>query len=229
MFMKRNYSYFIIKPDGVRFINRIYIRFNDSFQEIRLFRIEDYESVIKKLYFRHYQAKGDKFAKSFEQYLYASRSLFGKQALLAIVADKSNEDYDEFRKKVYNTKMAIREEFANMNVSIISNEISQEPNNYIKIVNQDGEEIQSVYSGKKGNYRISKLNIIHCPDSDLQSTSEELKILCDIGVINENNLLGKKNIDELLKYGTLNGFEPNDKEHKPNISSFVVHDIVQQL
>ena len=71
--------------------------------------------------------------------------------------------------------------------------------------------------------------MIHCPDTELEWTCYELKILCDIGVINEKNLFGNKNIEELLKYGTLNGFEPNDKEHKPNISDFVVHDIAQQL
>lgn len=227
--MKRNYSYFIIKPDGIRFINKIFEKFNENFNEIRFFRIEDYESVIKKLYFRHYQTKGEKFAKSFEQYLQASRSIFGKEALLTIVADPNNNDYDIFRQKVYDIKMAIREEFMDLNVCLVSNENSEEPKNYIKIVNLNGEEIKSIYSGKMGNYRINNLNVIHCPDTELKSTCEELKILCDLGVINEKNLLGNKNIEELLKYGTLNGFEPNDKEHKPNISDFVVHDIAQQL
>lgn len=227
--MKRNYSYFIIKPDGIRFINKIFEKFNENFNEIRFFRIEDYESVIKKLYFRNYQTKGEKFAKSFEQYLHASRSIFGKEALLAIVADPNNNDYDIFRQKVYDIKKSIREEFMDLNVCLISNENSEEQKNYIKIVNLNGEEIKSIYSGKMGNYRINELNVIHCPDTDLQSTCEELRILCDLGVINEKNLLGNKNIEELLKYGTLNGFEPNDKEHKPNISDFVVHDIAQQL
>lgn len=227
--MKRNYSYFIIKPDGIRFINKIFEKFNENFNEIRFFRIENYESVIKKLYFRNYQTKGEKFAKSFEQYLQASRSIFGKEALLAIVADPNNNDYDIFRQKVYDIKMAIREEFMDLNVCLVSNENIEESKNYIKIVNLNGEEIKSIYSGKIGNYRINRLNVIHCPDTDLQSTCEELRILCDLGVINEKNLLGNKNIEELLKYGTLNGFEPNDKEHKPNISDFVVHDIAQQL
>ena len=223
--MKRNYSYFIIKPDGIRFINKIF----EKFKEIRFFRIEDYESVIKKLYFRHYQTKGEKFAKSFEQYLQASRSIFGKEALLAIVADPNNNDYDIFRQKVYDIKMSIRKDLMDLNVCLVSNENSEEPKNYIKIVNLNGEEIKSIYSRKMENYRINNLNVIHCPDTELKSTCEELKILCDIGVINEKNLFGNKNIEELLKYGTLNGFEPNDKEHKPNISDFVVHDITQQL
>ena len=223
--MKRNYSYFIIKPDGIRFINKIF----EKFKEIRFFRIEDYESVIKKLYFRHYQTKGEKFAKSFEQYLQASRSIFGKEALLAIVADPNNNDYDIFRQKVYDIKMSIRKDLMDLNVCLVSNENSEEPKNYIKIVNLNGEEIKSIYSRKMENYRINNLNVIHCPDTELKSTCEELKILCDIGVINEKNLFGNKNIQELLKYGTLNGFEPNDKEHKPNISDFVVHDITQQL
>lgn len=227
--MKRNYSYFIIKPDGIRFINKIFEKFNENFNEIRFFRIEDYESVIKKLYFRHYQTKGEKFANSFEQYLHASRSIFGKEALLAIVADPNNNDYDIFRQKVYDIKMSIRKDLMDLNVCLVSNENIEESKNYIKIVSLNGEEIKSIYSGKIGNYRINRLNVIHCPDTELQSTCEELKILCDLGVINEKNLLGNKNIEELLKYGTLNGFEPNDKEHKPNISDFVVHDITQQL
>ena len=227
--MKRNYSYFIIKPDGIRFFDKIHQKFKDNFQEIRYFRIEDFERVIKKLYFRHYENKGNKFADSFEQYLYASKSIFGNEALFAIVADQSKEDYESFRKKVYDVKVSIREDFENPNVSLFSNQNNNVLANYVKIISPNGEEMKQIYSGKKGNYRISKLNVIHCPDSDLQSTFEELKILCDEGVINENNLLGVQSIEELLRFKTITGYQVNDKEHKPNISSFVVNDIMEQL
>lgn len=202
--MKRNYSYFIIKPDGIRFFDEIHQIFIDNFENTRYFRIEDYEEVIKKLYFRHYEEKKEKFANSFEQYLSASDSIFGNKAILVIVADKYKEDYDEFRNKVFDIKMRIRSEFSNSSVNLISNNNNRELNNYVKIIDDNGDELKHVYSGKKGNYRISKLNVIHCPDSDLQSTCEELKILCDNGVINEKNMLGNQSIADLLRFKTLN-------------------------
>ena len=121
-----------------------------------------------------------------------------------IVADKYKEDYDEFRNKVFDIKMRIRSEFSNSSVNLISNNNNRELNNYVKIIDDNGDELKHVYSGKKGNYRISKLNVIHCPDSDLQSTCEELKILCDNGVINEKNMLGNQSIADLLRFKTLN-------------------------
>ena len=201
--MKRNYSYFIIKPDGIRFFDKLHQIFIDSFNDIKYFRIENFEEVIKKIYFRHFEEKGEKFANSFEQYLLASNSIFGNKAILVIVADPYKDNYDEFRKKVFDIKMKIRGEFFDPNVNLISDNNSQGLNNYVKVVNEDGEEMKHIYSGKKGNYRISKLNIIHCPDADLKSTCEELMILCDNGVINEENMLGKQSIEEALRFKTI--------------------------
>lgn len=55
--MKRNYSYFIIKPDGIRFFDKLHQIFIDSFNDIKYFRIENFEEVIKKIYFRHFEEK----------------------------------------------------------------------------------------------------------------------------------------------------------------------------
>lgn len=54
---KRLYSYFIIKPDGIRFVEEINKELNDNFNCVKYFKIDDFSNIIKKLYFRHYQKR----------------------------------------------------------------------------------------------------------------------------------------------------------------------------
>lgn len=222
---KRLYSYFIIKPDGIRFVEEINKELNDNFNCVKYFKIDDFSTIIKKLYFRHYQKKGLAFASSFNQYLQASNDLYGNKAILAIVTDVNNENGEEFRQKVYDIKMKLRAELGMHNIRILSNNPEVKPNNYVRILDEDGNELKQRSFKEKGNYRINDLNVIHSPDSDTQSTVEELKILLDSNIMKEENIISEKSLQELLRFKTIQGFQVDKNEIKPNISGFINADI----
>lgn len=53
--------------------------------------------------------------------------------------------------------MKIRGEFFDPNVNLISDNNSQGLNNYVKVVNEDGEEMKHIYSGKKETTELVSL------------------------------------------------------------------------
>ena len=61
--MKRSYSYFIVKPDGIRYLDEILNDLEGKFQEIKYYAVDDFESLIKKLYHKHYENKGERLCK----------------------------------------------------------------------------------------------------------------------------------------------------------------------
>lgn len=123
------------------------------------------------MYHKHYKEKGEKFAQSFESYLYGLREVFGNMGLLAIIPE-SRCSYDELVKKVYSKKIQIRERYANDNIGIVTN-YGKGSQNYIKIIDTKGMQTEPRILNGIGNYRISNLTILHCPDPDIQTTREE--------------------------------------------------------
>lgn len=91
MTVVKHYSYFIVKPDG----------------------------IIKQLYHKHYEEKGEKFKKSFESYLYGLSELFGNEAVLILVSD-GRKTYQELMELTYKTKMKIREQYMNKNLAFVT-------------------------------------------------------------------------------------------------------------
>lgn len=96
--------------------------------------------------------KGEKFAQSFESYLYGLREVFGNMGLLAIILE-SRCSNDELVKKVYSRKIQIRERYANDNIGIVTNYGKGSPN-YIKIIDTDGMQTEPRILNGIGNYRI---------------------------------------------------------------------------
>lgn len=173
--MKRNYSYFIIKPDGMRFLDDICNTIEQSYQSVRYYAIEDYEDIVKKLYYKHFENKGEKFVKSFEAYLYGLKELFGNYAIMVLVAD-STKEYEELMQSVYDTKLEIRDRHVNNNIGIVTNH-GDGQKNYIRFISEEGEEKQPRIMKGLGTHRISDINIIHCPDPSREDTLKELSIL----------------------------------------------------
>lgn len=97
--------------------------------------------------------------------------------------------------------------------------------NRIQIVDENGNKEKQRIFKVKGNYRISDLNIIHCPDADVKTTIEELKILCQKGIIDDKNMISRQEIDNAIKYKSIYGSEANINEPKPDISGFFKDEI----
>lgn len=222
--MKRSYNYFIIKPDGIRYIQEILEYMEANYQNIKYYVIDDYKDIIKKLYYKHYEEKGEKFKKSFESYLYGLTTLFGNQGVLVVVSDKT-KTYDELANQVFRDKIYLRQKYSNNNIGIVTN-YGEGTQNNIKIIKQNGEEEKLRILSGPGNYRISDMNIIHCPDADKETVLTELRILLSNNIISDQNLLDLNIVNKMKYYETVKCVKDMKKanyesELGPDISSFI--------
>lgn len=226
--MKRSYSYFIVKPDVIRYLDEILEDLEGKFQEIKYYAVDDFESLIKKLYHRHYEQKGSNFAKAYASYLYGIREIFGNKALLVLVGDRE-KTYEELSNDIFAEKTLIRQKYINNNVGIITN-LGDERVNYIRYVDQKGNLKKPRILNGMGNIRISDMNIIHSPDPNEATTKEELQIIINSGILQDKNLLTPDTIKKIREYGTFNFFNDMKKDDYqgnigPDISGFIKSEI----
>lgn len=222
-----NYSYFLVKPDGIRFLDSICEKIEQKYESIRYYAVSDFEGIIKKLYHKHYERKGKKFAKSFDSYLYGLKEIFGNESVLILIGSRK-KTYEDLMKSVLDTKLDIRNKYVNNNVGLITNYGSEQE--YIRFLSPTGVKRHPRIMNDLGSYRISDLNIIHCPDMDKSTTLDELKILVDEGIIDDKNLITYSMIKKMQRYQTVR-FQRDMKEEnykgesKPNISGWIKDNI----
>lgn len=228
MELRRIYSYFIIKPDGVKYFQEIKSTIEQEIEQeasIRFFKIEHFDETIKKLYYKHFQKEN--FKKSYEQYLAASNSLFGNLGILIIVSIPKTASSKEFFDKVLEIKYRIRDQLIDPNVCAISNNTNSSNKNSVQIIDENGREEKQNFFREKGYYRISGFNIIHCPDPTVEDTNRELEILCESGVISNKNMLDQIGIRELLRFRSMYGFDGEWSEPRPDIAEFIKKEIIE--
>ncbi len=217
-----HYSYFLVKPDGIKFLKPICKQIEDKYESVRYYAVEDFEKLIRDLYYKHFEEKGINFENSFGAYLYGLRETYGNESVLILVGD--NMEYDKLVQSVYDTKMDIRNKYTNNDVGVVTNYGNRKE--YIRFVSEDGEERPPRIMNKLGSYRISNMNIIHSPDADEKTTLEELNILMKDGIIDDKNLITLDMIEKMEKYQTAtlqrDMREPGYQgEVKPDISGWV--------
>ena len=201
---KRIYSYFIIKPDGIRYLEGIREKIEKKhkiFKSVKYYGIQDFEQIIKKLYYKHYAKKGDKFAKSFESYLYGLKDIFGNYGILVLVS-AVNTDYETLAQAVFNTKVEIRQAYVNHNIGVITNYGDGEEN-FIRFISKTGENKSPRIMKDLGTHRLSDMNVIHCPDPNMHDTLKELEIiLSQEGLIDDRNMISEEIMEKMIKYTT---------------------------
>ncbi len=224
--MKRNYSYFIVKPDGIRYLDEICKEIEKEFESIIYYTIDDFYDITKKLNFKNYEEKGEKFAKSFESYLYGERQIFGNKGLLVLIGDRRMSQ-QELADKVFQMKLDLRSKYQNDNIAIATNYEQEEVDekNYLKIISETGEQKDPRVLKGLGNHRISDLNTIHSPSPTIEDTVLELRILDEENIITEQNRIIPEIMEKIKKYNTLNitkdmREESYQGEIGPNISGF---------
>lgn len=225
---KRHYSYFIVKPDGIRFLDNICETIEGKFSKVRYYAIQDFKGTIKKLYHKHYERKGDKFGESFEAFLYGIGELFGNESILILVADEKRP-YQQLMQTVFETKQELRNKYVNNKVGIVT-DYGQKRDKFIRFFTQNGEQKKPRIMMGAGSYRISDMNIIHSPDPDLETTLDELKILLSLHVIDDKNLITEDMLKRMRRYKTLS-FQEDMRlpdypgEIIPNVSGFIKQEI----
>lgn len=226
--MKRHYSYFLIKPDGIRFIDEICSTIEENFPATKYYAVEDFEETVKKLYNKHYEEKGEKFANSYASYLYGLKELFGNQSIIALIADNSTS-YETLVKRIHQIKIELRRTYGNDNIGVITN-YGTGKKNYVRFISQDGTKSIPRIMEDLGNHRINNLNIIHSPDADVKVTLEELNTLLTLGIIDDKNLITPDILNKMRKYKTIK-FQDDMREAdyegtiQPDISGFTKMEI----
>lgn len=222
--LKRHYSYFIVKPDGIRFLDDICQTVENRFPSVRYYAIQDFKGTIKMLYHKHYERKGSKFAESFDAFLYGLSELFGNETILILVAD-NKRPYQDLMQSVFDTKLELRNKYVNNKIGIVTN-YGPNRNNFIRFLTRNGNEKKPRIMSEAGSYRISDMNTIHSPDPDLETTLDELKILLDSEVIHDKNLITTGMLEKMRRYRTV-AFQSDMRlpnyagEDVPNLSGFV--------
>lgn len=223
---QQHYSYFIVKPDGIKKLNDIISIIEKSgFENMKFFAIHDFENTIKKLYHTHYEKKGEKFAESFQSYLNGIKYIYNNLGLLIMVSD-SKTSYEELTQKVFNIKQEVRNKFAPKDIAIATNDRNSKKTNQIKLLEDDGSIKAPRCLKESGYHRINDMNIIHCPDPSIVTTIEELNILYNLGIIQDSNMISQNMINNITKYkcGTfLNDMFETNYQYPitPNISGFI--------
>ncbi len=221
----KHYSYFLVKPDGIRHMDSIMKEIEKGgFNSIYPFAIHDFQDIIRKLYYKHYEKKGDNFKREFGSYLYGVSQIYNNYGILLVVGN-NGESYEDLVKRVYEIKMKIREENTDDNVGIATNIPSRDEND-IRIISSDGEVKKIRCLKRPGFHRINDLNFIHCPDPKVDVTLEELDILYNNGILSDRNLIGEEMMSAIVKYRCNNFIEDMRKEKYkgligPNLSGFI--------
>lgn len=193
---KEHYSYFLIKPDGIRYFNEIKQEICEKgFDRVMFFAVEDWEKLQKDLYEKHFQ-KTD-FAKGYRAFVDAEKVLYGNKAIVILVS--SDKEYEELVNEVYDLKIEIRKKLAyKVGLVTISDKKEQEQTNQVILIDSDGtSRIPKRFNDRNKRYNINHLDVIHCPDASLDATLGELKKL-----ITDKNIISSKLDDNICKYKT---------------------------
>lgn len=222
----RHYSYYIVKPDGVRHFKEIYSSLEKIFEgmaSVRFFKIDNYGEIIKKLYYKLFEKYPETFSEVFDSFKSGINSLYGNEGILIIMSElhQSEKEYEDFRKKVLKTKLEIRKKIMDPNVRMVE-----------RISNSSSLQGESILHLEGHKYRIDipkSLSRIHCPEDNKEDTENELKILLESGIISNANMLGTVDIENVIKYGSIMGFNQDSEEQRPDIATFERNKIADSL
>lgn len=222
----RHYSYYIVKPDGIRHFKQIHSYLREIFEgraSVRFFKINNYSEIIKKLYYKLFEKYPETFYEVFESFKTGINSFYGNEGILILVSElhQSEKEYDDFRKKVLKTKLSIREKIMDPNVRMVE-----------RISNSSTLQGDNILHLEGNKYRIDiakSLSRIHCPEDNKEDTENELKILLESGIISNANMLGTDDIMNVIKYGSIMGFNQDSQEHRPDIATFERNKIAESL
>ena len=208
-----NYSYFLIKPDGIRYLKEIDEIINSKkFDRIIYFAVNDWEKVQKDLYEEHYKKKD--FADSYQAFVEAEKNLFGNRGIIILVSKKEGT-YQELMDKVLSTKLEIRKRLA-YKVGLVRK-------------GKKRKEIKRPrkFEDKHKIYRLSYLDVIHCPDPKKAVTLKELNKLFKKGIISVKNIISPKILAKIKKY-KISGYLEELEDEQIETSEHL-EDILQEI
>lgn len=206
-FSKEKFAYFMLKPDSEKnFCNIINCLEQFDIKEYNIYYTNKWSQISYELYEAHIE-RTPNFRRIFNSYTATMNEIYSDTALIFVI--RSNGDYIELLKKIYNFKLYIRKNIKSFSYAIITNtetikSIYTEDLPKTKIILQDskGDEKEIYGFDSIGKYDIHVPNLIHCPDPEEYNVLRELKILEYFGVF--KNQLNLYSINKIIKYKTYN-------------------------
>lgn len=199
----KHYSYFLIKPDGIKYFREIKEKIaNKEFDRVLYYAVDDWEKTQKSLYKEHYNNKRKpEFEASYQAFIEAEKTIYGNKAIIILVSS-GKESYQSLMDEVYNTKLEIRKELGyKVGLVTMSKELD-EANQILLLDNNRNIKKCKKFDEEGIRYRLSHLDVIHCPDPIKEKTLEELRELLNQGIINDRNLISPNLENNIDKYKT---------------------------
>lgn len=213
------YDYIMFKPESQRDFSEILeLMMEREFNIHKFYRVRDWKRLSEKLY--NSQFKDNKhFELSFESLAYIINSLFGNEAIIAILKGKDGLTKEQLMNKVLEFKRSVREKFCKTNqIYLIANVNNMPINRYgidnngtIKLQTQDGRLKPISRCQDEGLFKFHSLSYLHCPDAEVGKVLNELNLLQSEGVFNEENEISMLELENIKRYGTFNVFKHIEK------------------
>lgn len=222
-FPSRRYSYYIIKPDGIRFLDKIINELTEYFKSssIKFFKIDDYSSIQKKLHYKLYDKHPDSFPEIMDSNMRGVNCIYGNEGILILLSEFINnkQEYTNFLDKISKFKEKIRNETMNNDTFLFTRLSNDSKLTGERIINFQGELRRVDIPGT--------LSRIHCSDHCRDDIYNDLKILLDSGIISNKNMLGPDDINHAKSYASIAGFNSSrgSDEPRPDIAGFVAGEI----
>ena len=122
-----------------------------------------------------------------------------------MLISKKNIKYSDFCVEICELKKKIRNMLKKDYFSFVFDVSKLGKQNYkqsIEILSYNGKIIKKDSMNQCGSFMVFSINEIHSPDSTLENTVNELKLLTSLNIFEEANKIGLKTLNKIRKYKT---------------------------
>lgn len=194
------YSFFILKPNAAKdYEVAIQEILANQFVVVNQYAILDYDAVNMALHME--QPEAMKYIRPISRFNY---DFYGNYAILVVVK-KRNITYANFCTQVCRLKRHLRDKFELSYVSYAfdTSELGVENKQQkLMIIAKDGQSVPKDTMNNEGTFMVFSINSIHSPDDNVEKTVKELKLLQEMGLLEECNIIPKTILHSIKRYKT---------------------------
>ena len=194
------YSFFILKPNaGKNYEMAIREIEVNQFIIVNQYAIMDFDTVNMALHME--QPASMKYIRPISRF---NNDFYSNYAILVLVK-KRDITYANFCTQVCWLKRHLRDKFSLPYVSYAfdTSELGEEnKQEKLMIIAKSGETLKKDAMNNEGTFMVFSMNCIHTPDDKIEKTIKEIKLLKDMGLFEERNVIPKTILSNIKKYKT---------------------------